>query len=515
MDSSKNPFPIKKYLGFLLFSFCLIIGWATSNEYAVTWDEPSRKRCGEASYKYVFENDTSLFQKDDRDYGVAFELPLIIIQKIFKIKDIKKIYQMRHFVSHLFFLIGCFFLFRIIDYLYKNKLLATIGFALLLLHPRIYGHSFVNTKDIPFMSMFIITMYYSIQAFDRKTILSFIKVGICTGLIINIRLMGVLIPACIIFFLLLDSIFDKKVLTQLKLALCFIVTACVTLYITWPFLWSNPLEHFAFAFQNMSKFRWGLTVLFDGELIKATEIGWSYIPTWFIMTTPLLFSLLGFIGIAFLLFQFGRKPLSFLKNSWNRNNLMFIGYFILPVATVIFLKSVLYDGWRQVYFIYPSFVLLIIFGLSQIYLLHKSAKKIVNSLLIISLITTSIFTLRYFPHQAVYFNEYFFFTPEEYIRKNYEMDYWGVTYKKGLEFIAAYDTTRSVKVNADHPPGKHNKSMLPDKDRYRMHMVSKDEATYFITNFRWHPQGFEEYAGKEIHSIRIGKNTVNRVFKIK
>jgi hypothetical protein len=505
---------LHQHLGLFLFLIMLIIALMTFDNYGMSWDESIQRKTGQVNYDYVFSDDNSLSTWKDKDYGVAFELPLIMLEKVFNLKDSRDIYIFRHLVTHIFFLVGCYFLFILIHYLYKNKLLATVGFLLLILHPRIYAHSFFNSKDVPFLSMFIICFYYFVKAFDKKTILSFIKLGICVGILINLRIMGILILLGALVILILDLIKKQEKQIQLRLIILFLISSCLTLYITWPFLWNDPLNNFAFAFNNMSKFRWDNFVLFNGEFIKATELGWTYIPTWFTITTPIIYLLFGAFGILLLIFQFLKTPYVFLYNSIKRTNLLFLGYFIAPILAVIVLHSVLYDGWRQIFFIYPSFILLIIYGLSHL-IKKKKIFIATMSLLTITFGITASFMIRNFPLQGVYFSEILSFSPPEYLRRNFEMDYWGVSYKQSLEHIAKVDTSASIDISVENYPGIANLEMLPTMERKRFNIVPRDSATYFITNYRWHPQDYSEYTNFKFHSLTVEKNTVNEIFKLK
>jgi heme/copper-type cytochrome/quinol oxidase subunit 2 len=491
-----------------------VVALFTFDSYGVSWDEPTQRETGQVSYDYVFSDNDGLLTWKDRDYGVAFELPLIIIEEVFNLEDTRSIYMMRHLVTHFFFLVACYFLFILIDFLYKNKLLATVGFLLLALYPRIYAHSFFNTKDLPFLSMLVICLYYFVKAFDKKSILNFIKLGICVGLLINLRIMGVLILSGTLSVLLLDLLLKKEKIIQLKSILVFLIFSCVTLYITWPFLWKDPLNNFILAFENMSSFRWGRLVLYKGEMIKATELGWDYIPTWFTITTPLVYILLGVFGFLLLVLQFFKRPSDFLHNSIKRTNMLFLGYFIAPILAVIILHSVVYDGWRQMFFIYPSFVLLIIYGLSH---LLKRRKLFITAIsaLVITFLFTAGSMIRNFPVNNVYFSELLTFTPPEYLRKNYEMDYWGVSYKQSLEHILKVDSDSSINISVENPPGITNTLILPYDERKRFNHVGTNEAKYFITNYRWHPQEYSEYADFKFHSLIVDENTVNEIFKLK
>lgn len=507
---------INKHLGLILFCIMLIIALISFKKYGVSWDESMQHETGIISYNYVFSNDSALLTWHDREYGVAFELPLIMLEKIFHLTDKRDIYLMRHLVTHLFYLLGCYFIFLIINSLYKNKLLASIGFFLLILHPRIYSHSFFNTKDLPFLSMYIIVIYYLIRAFDKRSTLNYIILGICTGLLINIRIAGVIMVATTLFLFIIDFFKkEKKWNILLAHALIFITLTCLTLYATWPYLWNKPLNNFSSAFKNMSQFEWNNLVLFGGELIKAPKLNWIYIPTWFSISTPILYILLGVVGILLLFAKIIKSPLSFFNDRTVKHNLLFFGYFIAPLLAIFIFHSVTYDEWRQLYFIYPSFVLLIVYGL---YTLMKARKKVfisIFALLVLTFVTTSNFMIKYFPLQHVYFNNIFMFSTPEHIRKSYEQDYWGVSYKDALEYILAADTSSTIKVSVANYPGYFNAKTLRPSERERIKLVGREEATYFITEYRFHPQDYIEYKDCKFYARKIKNNTIYEIFKLK
>ncbi len=91
-----------KHSGIILPFIMLSIALFSFEEYGVSWDEQQQRNIGYASYDYVFNNDDSLLEWYDRDYGFAFELPLVIIEKTFDLTDSKTIYLMRHIVNHIF-----------------------------------------------------------------------------------------------------------------------------------------------------------------------------------------------------------------------------------------------------------------------------------------------------------------------------------------------------------------------------------------------------------------------------
>ncbi len=82
---------INKNLGLMLLTLTIIISLFTFKDYGVSWDEFAQRLTGTINYNYVFLNDNELLDFYDRDYGVAFELPLIIIEKSFNITDTRDI----------------------------------------------------------------------------------------------------------------------------------------------------------------------------------------------------------------------------------------------------------------------------------------------------------------------------------------------------------------------------------------------------------------------------------------
>ena len=505
---------IERYLSVILLIALCVIAITSYNDYGIAWDEHDQRRTGIVSANYIFSDSQDLLQYTDRDYGVAFELPLVIIESFLDLEDYRSIFLMRHLITHLFFLVSAFFCFLLIDLLYKNKVLATIGFLLIVLHPRLYAHSFFNTKDIPFMSMFLICFYLNALAFRKKQIKYFVLLGIGVGLLINLRIMGLLLLCLVPLSLLIDALKDKEYKINAKLGLIFIAATSAALYISWPFLWVDPFGNFIFAFKNMAKFRWESSVLFSGEIIKASEIGWDYIPRWFSITTPTVYLAAGAFGLFMLVFHFLKKPSTYLFNHKERNNLVFLICFIAPVVSVIALRSVLYDGWRQLYFIYPPFVLLAIYGLNILY--EKNMKKSVVAVSTITFIFIGFFMVKNHPLQHVFFNKLVDTHSHEHLRKQYELDYWGTSYKESLEYILENDLSPSIDIYAANIPGLINKGILTSEKRKRLNFVkSADEAKYFLTNYRLHPGDYEGLEQFKWHSIKVGNNSLNTIYRLR
>jgi len=76
------------------------------------------------------------------------------------------------------------------------------------------------------------------------------------------------------------------------------------------------------------------------------------------ITTPLLYCLL----FTFSVFQFSLEAIKSKFNIFNDINIsqdfIFLTLSFGPILAMVVLGSTLYDGWRQLYFVYPSIIFL-------------------------------------------------------------------------------------------------------------------------------------------------------------
>ncbi len=499
--------------GILLFIFALTISLLTYKDYGIGWDEPTQRGPGLMNFNYMYHGDQELFKKSSDNHGAGYELPLIFIEKGLKLTDPRAIYQMRHIVTHVFFLVCMFFGYILILRLFKDKWLASLGYIMLVLSPRIYGHSFINSKDIPFLCMALVVFAISQIAFEKNKKRLFLLLGIATGYATSIRIMGVMYAAFIMAFLVIDMLTDikkkEKPTKQLLHMALFTIGFCFFLYISWPYIWKAPVQKFGETFSKMSHFNWNGSVLFQGKIIVCTQIPWIYFPTWFMISNPPIWLLAGFIGIGVILYDFLKKPLTFFQNTNERNQLLYIASFAIPIFAVIVLHSVIYDDWRHLYFVYPAFVLMAVYGIHKFW--KGKVKTVIQVICAIQIGFIGFFMIKNHPFHYVYFNS-LVSHEDEYLRKNYDLEYWGCSIKQGLEYIAENDTSKTIRVcSIFKSPLENGIKMLPPDQRKRFVWI--DEATrgdYFLTNFRLHP---DDYPSNNIeYEIKVLNSTIMRIY---
>ncbi|MCW3122069.1 MAG: glycosyltransferase family 39 protein, partial [Flavipsychrobacter sp.] len=276
MEKKQSPILQNPYLpGIVLFLIALIIGFLTYKDYGICWDEPYQRAPAILSYNYIMYGNQDLFIKASDNHGAGFEILLVLIEKWMRITDSRDIYFMRHLVSNIFFLIGVFAGYVLLFRLFKNRFIASLGFVMLAFMPRIYAHSFFNTKDVPFLAMIIIALAIAQIAFEKDKSWLFFVLGVSIGYATSIRIMGIMLALFIVLFLIADIIFKRmdkeKPTRQLLHMLLFSLGFCIFLYIPWPFIWKHPVSLFIESFGKMSHYKWIGGVLFDGKLLMSDK----------------------------------------------------------------------------------------------------------------------------------------------------------------------------------------------------------------------------------------------------
>ena len=117
------------------------------------------------------------------------------------------------------------------------------------------------------------------------------------------------------------------------------------------------------------------------------------------------------------------------------------------------------------------------------------------------------------PFQNVYFNS----LAGKNIRQNFELDYWGLSYKQGLEYILANDTSDIIYISDNMGVDLR---ILPDADRKRLmftDVYSNDDpksVKYFLTNFITHPNDYDAGTGTSVFQVKVGNEKIMEVLKL-
>ena len=457
----------------------LIAGLAILDDYGVTVDEPEQRQSAHANLDYLASGDldgflNALFSPHDKFYGATFDALSLLAERAFGVNAVRASYLSRHLIIHLFFLGGGLFAYLLARRLFPNTLLALLAMLVFLLHPRIYAHAFFNSKDIPFLAMFAVTLFLTHRAFKRDTLLAFALLGAGVGALTHLRIMGALLFAAVPALRALDfaAASEREERKRVLLAAgAFTLTGALTVYALLPYLWSDPAKRAVEWWTTLSAHPTVLTELFRGATYASAEVPAEYLPAWFAVTSPPFALSLGMIGAAAILVAGVKSRGAAVRNTRLRFGALLIGCLAAPILAVILLNSNVYNGWRQAYFLWAPFSIAAAFGLHWLLSSFGRARPraAVYGAAGAGLTATLLSMVLIHPNQNVFFNALVDRTTPERLRTQYELDYWGHSIRQAWERVLAERPTSIVAANSADLSrlAKENANILPDEARKR------------------------------------------------
>jgi Dolichyl-phosphate-mannose-protein mannosyltransferase len=459
-----------------------------------------------------------LAQYQDRDYGVVFEAPAFALEHLFRVRDTREIYMFRHLLTFLVSFGGVWAVYRLASRRFSDWRIGLLSALFLVLTPRMFAESFYNSKDIVFVAVFAAAMNTTISFVLRPGIKTALLNALVTAVAIDVRIMAILLVIVAVIILVVRLIRREIPLgrTSLLLALYLICSAALVV-LMWPYLWSRPLAHFGQAFRNMSQFRWGSEVRYLGAFIPATALPWHYSLTWISITTPLLYTGLFVIGTLATCRKIIMRGFRLWQEDEELQDIIFLVLVLAPLSAVMVFHSVLYDGWRQLYFVYPAFLLLSTRGWMALWSIEPVRKICRICLVIVTGVSVGwiiVWMSRAHPLQNVYFN----ILAGQDIKERFEMDYWGLSNRKALEYILEKDSSPVITVWADSwTPLAYSLLILKREDRRRLRIADDKQIPYYaITNYRAvkgndsakYDRGYQAF-----YEVKVGHEIILSVFK--
>ena len=541
-QSLTSKHTLKEAAPFLFFSLYLILGLMIYGDYGMSWDEELQRRHGLVSAKYVDDrvDDTKevytwqdLPTYEHRFYGVWFSLPAVWLEKALGLESFRAQFRMRHLLVFLIFWLSALLFYRLLKERFGHWGWALLGAAMLVLCPRIFAHSFYNPKDLPFLSLYILGSYSLFRFWLRPNTRSALFHGLAGGMLIAMRVTGVILPVVTLFLVGVDMVLNRRLELNWykKYARGLLIYLPATAFFTvlfWPYLWEHPWRHFLDAFETMSQYSWGGTVIFRGQFLDGEAVPWYYIPYWMGISIPVVYLVLA--GGGFLLL-FPPVVANLQGNPWRlwdgaeqRKDWAMLALLLAPLAAIIVKDSVVYDGWRHLFFIYPCLVYLMVYGLYRLWILTEGRRPgwryALACITALGLASTAWFMVRYHPHQNVYFNE---LAPGDQLGQ-FDLDYWGLAYKEGFEALGRIDQRKKIKVACNTFPGALNWRFLKPGLKARFEILDKsrvEEADYFMSDFRHWAVGLQQYrehkglfGGEEVYAVRVGETKVLVVYTV-
>ena len=481
---------LARHSAILVLAVFAVAGAAVFTDYGVALDDTIQRKIGYASYAYILGDEGALIEgHSDRFYGVAFEVPLIVVERLLGLEYPRDIYLSRRAVTHLFFLAGGFFAWLLAHRLFGSRRIALVAMLLFLLHPRMYAHSFFNTKDLPFLSMFMVSLYLAHRAFRRDTVWGFALCGAGVALLANIRIIGAMLIPAVLVMLALDAVRGAKLegrrgaRHELANAAAFAAAFAAVFYAAWPLLWRDPLN-LSDALETMSRHPTLSSTLFRYEYVQWPNVPWDYAPTWILLTTPPAALLLAALGIGRVARLCAARRRAAFENSPARFGLLALACLILPAVFAVALNSNLYNGWRQMYFLYAPLCVLAAFGLRTLADIPKpSLRDAALALAALALALAAVRMVQLHPYQNEYFSP---LVDKTGLGDRWQMDYWDISYKEALETLLTIQPSGIIAATGEDELYKTMR-IISEDDKRRLYLNPNFPSFRIVHRIREYP----------------------------
>lgn len=556
----------------ILLVLSFIIAVLTLNDYGESWDEMKLYRYAadslEAYGTWVQHGTIPVTGDRFENYGPAFVMFTAILTKGMRqvIPAIHSV-DVQHFVYFLMFLVGVWAFYQLVTrWMSRN---AALGAMLLFMtQPVFWGHAFINPKDIPLLSLFLLTVYLGTRLHDtifeqgtdtsfasawqelsprtrrllvgvlvlwlvsllllfggtpliyqwidnavraaargepsllpliatriqriapeiyiEKFFVLFLRIRavsflILTGILLwlyrrhlplALRTLGIILPAGIILglavsirifgtwagVLVAGYILWKAGRKAWLVLAAYALIAILTMYLTWPYLWPDPIGRFFETILIMTQHPWPSSVLFNGAYYPANDLPGSYVPMLLAIQLTEPVWVLFFAGLAVATYGVVKRRVE------SRELLaLTLVWFVLPLIAFVILRPTLYDNFRQSFFIVPP-----IFFMAGLAFDLVRKPILQGALIALVLLPGLSASVRLHPYEYVYYNQ--FIGGVDAAVDRFELEYWATSYRE-----AAEEANRIAPPNAnvwvDGPAHLFSTFARPD-----FHIYSSQEA---------------------------------------
>ena len=355
-----------------------------------------------------------------------------------------------------------------------NKWTAWSILILFTTQPLLWGHAFINPKDIPFMFFFTLSIVFGFRLADsveaqesfvslgnpskaltnrfqeqkltwkqghkpgetfnnqgllktwsadffrallhRQTLLAGIALGLATAVRPIAPLAGM-----IVFLYLFLKVRSRAWTT----AMAYFLIAGVGTYLAWPFLWKAPIANFFASLKTTSSFPYRGTVLFMGNLYPTDQLPRRFFPT--LLGLQLTEPALILISIGFVISLY-----LFIKGKNREPILLFAIWFLLPTLWLVFSRSASYDNARQLLFLWPALFIVAGAGIDKLLALVKLPLWRLG--LMIAIAWPGIYaSIQLHPYQYIYYNNLSGGVKGAY--RNFELDYWATSFRESMDYL--------------------------------------------------------------------------------
>lgn len=444
---SKNNIRLVDVLAILFILLFFVSGVATLRFYGMSWDEGlGNFFFGERYLHYLFtfqekfldfkaelpmhsEHALNLFPSTWRNnpeiFPAAADIPSAASMYLFSytlgwLDPVDGFHLFSLLLLSIFLILFYFFAAQAV-----GKTVAFFSVCLLVVFPRLWGDMHFNQKDIPEMVFFGLTLMAYWKWFQRADWKWAVLAGIAGGAALGVKANALFLP----FMLILGAwpIRLREIWAHLRKTffhyLVMIGTALLTYFLSWPFLYSNPLNAFKY-FRAIST---------QGGRLGSTTWIWQPLQITLATMPEIMILLLGFglaIGISWAFKKRGRIYRYLLV------------WCLFPILRISLPPSINFDGIRHFLEFLPAAALLAGLGASWLIRLASrwkdSLRAPATALVVLLIISNTYLNFMDFGlYQHIYFNRTTggLAGGKELFGAAEATDYWAISYRQGMEWL--------------------------------------------------------------------------------
>ena len=308
---------------------------------------------------------------------------------------------------------------------------------LVLITPSLIGHSFINTKDIPFALFYTSYTFCLLRRFRSSDARWLGWSVLASGLLINQKFVAI-VPVLLteMLFFILQPIHSRSLWRSACVPFTGLVLALLLQPASWG-LW--PWVYLGEAFDTFARHEWGGCMWWGGSCVGINQPGWltlRYLLNWWSIKWPLLLALLLVAQSVWFLHRLRRDPQSL---NWSSPWWLLLTQAILVPGMAVLRQSNLYDADRHTLFVYPALAVVAAFGFQRLWqwqgplFLRRMLISLAAALALILVLDD----LALNPYQSAYLNE---FGRLSHDHKTTALDYWAVSAKESLRQAQLQDT---------------------------------------------------------------------------
>ncbi|MEP7030197.1 MAG: glycosyltransferase family 39 protein [Pseudolabrys sp.] len=434
-----------------------IIASVTFRDYGLGWDDYTHSQYGDLLLKLYasgFADTRALEFVNLYKYGGGFDMAAALAAKVLPFD----LFETRRLIGAVVGILGLCVTWRLGRRI-GGPLAGCVALLLLASCPLYYGHMFMNPKDAPFATAFVVLLLGIVRGLDeypKPNPRTVVLAGIGLGLAIGSRILAGMIAPAALAALLFIVVAETRARSWTYAAqrcgqfigamLPALGLGYLIMGLLWP--WSivaplNPL-HAAEYFDTFFEKPW--EELYRGQLFAVPDMPLSYLPTLFLLKLPEVMLALGLTGIVGALIVTAQRGVSVTRRA---GLIVIILAIVLPIAVAMALRPALYNGLRHFIFVVPPFAVL--GGMAAMWLVRQlrnygpEIRAVAVIVFIGGVLLPALDMVRLHPYQYTAFNRAS--GGMRMAKDNFMLDYWGLAFKQ-----ASIELHRALKAGSETPP---------------------------------------------------------------